>query len=336
MTFSLKKGMMPHMKTAHTITVNEETLGKRLDKILSEALPDMSRSFIQKLIKDGHASFKGTALTQPSAKVKDMGDLILSIPEATPLDVISEDIPLEILFEDDQMLMLNKPAGISVHPSDSEPSGTLVNALLYHCKGLSGIGGVERPGIVHRLDKGTSGTLVIAKSDIAHHSLSKQFANRTTERFYLALCYGNVPNKQGTIETLIGRHPGNRKKMAVLQSGGKTAISTYTKLATSECGTFSLLKFKLHTGRTHQIRVHAHHIGHPIVGDPVYGSPKSLKGTHEEVKNLVKSLDHQMLHAAYLGVFHPITFEKIITKSPVPEDYSALLEAISITQPTDF
>ncbi len=328
--------MIAPMKNEHTISVEGALLGKRLDKILSEAHPDMSRSFLQKLIKDGQVTFNGTALTQPSNKIKEEGELTLIIPEAKPLDVIAEDIPLEILYEDEHMLMLNKPAGISVHPSDSEPSGTLVNALLHHCTNLSGIGGVERPGIVHRLDKGTSGTLVIAKSDIAHKDISKQFSDRTTERYYLALCYGNVTKKTDTIETLIGRHPTNRKKMAVVERGGKNAISTYTKLATSECGVFSLLKFKLHTGRTHQIRVHAHHIGHPIVGDPVYGSAKSLKGTHEEVKNLVKSLDHQMLHAAYLGVTHPVSQEKIIVKSPVPEDYSALLDALSIVQPIDF
>lgn len=340
MTFSEKKGMMASMKNVnpnqHMIPLTEETQGKRLDKILSDALPEMSRSFLQKLIKDGHIELDGTVLKQPSHKVKNGAAICVNIPETQPLDVIAEDIPLDILFEDEHMLILNKPAGISVHPSDSEPSGTLVNALLHHCQNLSGIGGVERPGIVHRLDKGTSGTLIIAKTDLAHHSLSKQFAKRTTERYYLALCYGNVTKKQDTIETQIGRHPNNRKKMAVIERGGKTAISTYTKLATSDCGTFSLLKFKLHTGRTHQIRVHAHHIGHPIVGDPVYGSAKSLKGTHEEVKNLVKALDHQMLHAAVLGVIHPKSGEKIIRQTSVPIDFSTLLDALNITQPIDF
>ncbi|MAI08262.1 MAG: RluA family pseudouridine synthase [Magnetococcales bacterium] len=307
--------------------VEKQFVKQRLDKFLSAQFPDLSRERIKTLIANASVqNAEGITLTSPSYKIKEGEIFTIEIPENKPLDIQAENIPLDILFEDDYLIIINKPAGMSVHPAGPMVSGTLVNALLYHCKNLSGtnlsgIGGVERPGIVHRLDKGTSGVMVVAKEDKTHQALTKMFQERTMERNYLALCYGipRLINKR--IETNISRHPKDRKKMAVVEKGGKEAITTFEILETfgEEA---SLLKFKLYTGRTHQIRVHANHINHSIISDPVYGKPKKL--SNPEAYNIAKSIDHQMLHATILGFTHPITGEELRFEEPMPADMQSL------------
>jgi 23S rRNA pseudouridine1911/1915/1917 synthase len=243
------------------------------------------------------------------------GDLIaIAVPEAVPLQAVSQDIPLHILFEDDDLIVLNKAPGMVVHPAPGNPDGTLVNALLHHCRGqLSGIGGVERPGIVHRLDKDTSGCLVIAKSDAAHHSLTTQFAERSTmEKLYLAVTQGIPKPAHDTVFTHIGRHPVNRQKMAVVNPpGGKAAITDYQILATDSATLTALILCHLHTGRTHQIRVHLHHKGTPLVGDPIYGKPSK---TSELTGRL-------MLHAWRLSFDHPMTGKRHRFEAPIPHEF---------------
>ncbi len=293
--------------------IHADVSGDRLDAFLAARLPDLSRSRIQALIREQFIIVNG----QP-AKPRDAvraGDRIgIALPEAVPLDNAPQDIPLEILFEDDDLVVLNKAHGMVVHPAPGNPDGTLVNALLHHCKGrLSGIGGVERPGIVHRLDKDTSGCLVVAKSDAAHQSLVTQFSERSTmEKLYLAVTAGVPKPEKDTIFTHIGRHPVNRQKMAVVNPpGGKPAVTDYEVRATDAATQTALVLCHLHTGRTHQIRVHLHHKGTPILGDPIYGRPS---------KNPVLP-DRLMLHAWRLSFDHPITGERRNFESPIPEEF---------------
>ncbi|MFT3991153.1 MAG: RluA family pseudouridine synthase [Luteolibacter sp.] len=296
----------------------EETGSERLDAYLAARLPDLSRSRIQTLIREQYILVSGKP-AKPRDATK-CGDLItIALPEAVPLDAAPQDIPLDILFEDDDLVVLNKAPGIVVHPAPGNPDGTLVNALLHHCKGkLSGIGGVERPGIVHRLDKDTSGCLVVAKSDPAHQSLVTQFSERSSmEKLYLAVTQGIPKPEKDTIFTHIGRHPVNRQKMAVVNPpGGKTAITDYEILATDPASLTAFVLCHLHTGRTHQIRVHLHHKGAPLVGDPIYGKPSK---TATEVGRL-------MLHAWRLSFEHPITGRKMQFESPIPPEYKPWLD----------
>jgi 23S rRNA pseudouridine1911/1915/1917 synthase len=231
-----------------------------------------------------------------------------------------------VLFEDEHLIVVNKPAGMSVHPAGPIVTGTLVNALMHHCKNLSGIGGVERPGIVHRLDKGTSGVMVVAKDDKTHQALSQMFQDRIMQRNYLALCYGTPYLTSKRIETQLGRHPKDRKKMAVLDKGGKEAITTFEIIKTFD-NEASLLKFKLYSGRTHQIRVHAQHINHNIMCDPVYGKSKKLQ--NNEAIQYIKTIDHQMLHATILGFTHPITQQELYFEEPMPEDMQKLYDILN-------
>jgi 23S rRNA pseudouridine1911/1915/1917 synthase len=300
----------------------------RLDQWLVARLPHLSRSRVQALVRDGRVTLAdGTPLTRPNHTVKQGDVLIVVEPAATPMTVAAEKIPLEILYEDEHLLVLNKPEGLSVHPAPGAPNGTLVNALLHHCKNLSGIGGVERPGIVHRLDKGTSGVMVVAKNDHAHQHLSAQFADRTITRFYHALCYGVPTMRAGVIEGNIARHPTHRQKMAVVQTGGRTARTSYKVLDTF-ADEVSLVELKLFTGRTHQIRVHMTHIGHSLLGDPVYGRPKALKHAPDSAKEILKHLKHQALHAFTLGFDHPKTGERLEFSTPLPHDLADLLRAL--------
>lgn len=317
------------------LTVTEAQNKMRLDKFLADGVgEELSRERIKSLIKSGAVYSLGDAEMEadarrkfsPSHKISSFETYVIEIPDAVEAEIEAEDIPLDVLYEDADVIVINKPAGISVHPSSSEPCGTLVNALLFHCKDLSGIGGVERPGIVHRLDKGTSGVMIVAKNDKAHASLAKQFSERTIERFYLAICYGAPIAAERTIDTNIGRHPKDRKKMAVVEEGGKHAITTYEPV--EYYGHVSaLLRFKLHTGRTHQIRVHAQHLGYPLLGDPMYlGRPRGLGATelHEEAAKLT----HQMLHAEVLGFVHPSTGEFMKFESSPPEDMQSMINAL--------
>ncbi len=295
------------------VEIHADSPADRLDSFLAARLPDLSRSRVQTLIRDQFIIVNGNP-AKPRDSVKSGDRISIAIPEAVPLDNAPQDIPLDILFEDDDLVVLNKAHGMVVHPAPGNPDGTLVNALLHHCHGrLSGIGGVERPGIVHRLDKDTSGCLVVAKSDPAHQSLVTQFSERSTmEKLYLAVTQGIPKPAKDTIFTHIGRHPVNRQKMAVINPpGGKTAITDYEVLGTDPATLTALVLCHLHTGRTHQIRVHMHHKGAPILGDPIYGKPS---------KNPTLP-DRLMLHAWRLSFHHPITGKVHQFESPIPPEF---------------
>ncbi len=298
------------------LQVNEMP-GGRLDAFLAERLPELSRTRIQTLIREQYIQLNGQP-AKPRDPVK-LGDLItLALPEAVPLDAAAQDIPLDILYEDDDLLVLNKAPGMVVHPAPGNPDGTLVNALLHHCEGkLSGIGGVERPGIVHRLDKDTSGCLVVAKSDPAHQSLVGQFAGRSLEKIYLAVSQGIPRPEKDTVFTHIGRHPVNRQKMAVVNPpGGKAAITDYEVLAVDPATLTALVLCHLHTGRTHQIRVHLHHRGAPLVGDPIYGKPSPTSALTGRL----------MLHAWRLSFDHPRSGQRLHLAAPIPPEFTPWLQ----------
>jgi len=294
-----------------------ETLRERLDRYLSQHLPDLSRSRIQQLIEQGNVQVNGEFCTSKKATVKPGDRISLQIPDAQPLDLQPEDIPLDILYEDDSLLILNKPAGLVVHPAPGHPEGTLVNALLAHCPNLPGIGGVQRPGIVHRLDKDTTGAIAIAKTDQAQQHLQAQLKAKTARREYLGVVYGVPASDSGTIDLPIGRHPVDRKKMAVVPiERGRSAVTHWQ--VQERLGNYTLMHFQLETGRTHQIRVHSAHIGYPIVGDPVYGSGRSVG----------VNLPGQALHAWRLRLQHPVTEEEFEVTAPPPVAFVKLLEVL--------
>jgi len=296
--------------------------GERLDAYLAARLPELSRSRIQALIREQFIVVNGQP-AKPRDTVKAGDRIAIAVPEAVPLDAAPQDLPLDILFEDDDLVVLNKAPGMVVHPAPGNPDGTLVNALLHHCKGqLSGIGGVERPGIVHRLDKDTSGCLVIAKSNAAHQSLVTQFSARSSmEKLYLAVTQGIPKPQQDTVFTHIGRHPVNRQKMAVVNPpGGKAAITDYQILATDAATLTALVLCRLHTGRTHQIRVHLHHKGTPLVGDPIYGKPSKIS----------QQTGRLMLHAWRLSFDHPITGKRHQFEAPIPPEFEPWTAAATL------
>ena len=300
------------------ITLKVEEKSDRLDRYLSQQLADFSRSRLQQLIEQGYLQINGNICTSKKIIVQTGDRLFLTIPEAIPLDLQPEAIPLEVLFEDESLIIVNKPAGLVVHPAPGHESGTLVNALLAHCPHLAGIGGVQRPGIVHRLDKDTTGAIAIAKTDQAHQHLQAQLKAKTARREYLGVVYGSPSAQRGTIEQPIGRHPTERKKMAVvpLEKGGRLAV-THWQLQ-ERLGNYSLIHFQLETGRTHQIRVHSAYIGHPIVGDPVYSGGR----------NLGVNLTGQALHAWRLQLRHPLSNELIEVSAPLPKTLTTLLEVL--------
>ncbi|WP_414546007.1 RluA family pseudouridine synthase [Nostoc sp. CCY0012] len=295
-----------------------EDTGARLDRYLAQELPDLSRSRIQQLIEQGNVQLNGKVCTTKKINVKAGDRIILEIPEVQPLALQAEDIPLDILYEDEQLLILNKPAGLVVHPAPGHPDGTLVNALLAHCPHLPGIGGVQRPGIVHRLDKDTTGAIAIAKTDIAYQSLQAQLQAKTARREYLGVVYGAPKTASGSVDLPIGRHPQDRKKMAVvpIEKGGRSAITHWQVL--ERLGNYTLILFQLETGRTHQIRVHSAKIGHPIVGDPIYSSGHSVG----------VNLPGQALHAWRLKLQHPISEDWIEVTAPPPQTLTTLLEVL--------
>ena len=288
--------------------VDARAAGDRLDLYLTAQLPHLSRSRLQGLIKNGHVTLDGKP-AKPGEKVRRGARVIVTEPPAEPSLLEPEEIPLDVLFEDSDLLVINKPPGMVVHPAAGHARHTLVHALLAHCTTLSGIGGELRPGIVHRLDKDTSGCLVVAKNDLAHAHLSRQFAGRSVTKIYLALVQGYfAASRSGSIDNLIGRHPVDRKKMAVLERGGRASRTTW-RVAQELPGVGTLLECTLHTGRTHQIRVHVKHLGHPLLGDALY-APK-----------LARHFPRQMLHAWKLGFAHPRTAEPMHFCSPLPEDF---------------
>jgi 23S rRNA pseudouridine1911/1915/1917 synthase len=299
--------------------------GARLDRTLAERLPEFSRSQLQRLIGQGLVSRDGAALTDPSAKAA-TGLYTILIPPPEPAEPQAENLPLTVLFEDQHLIVVDKPAGMAAHPAPGSPSGTLVNALLAHCgASLSGIGGVARPGIVHRLDKETSGVMVAAKTDAAHRGLSALFAAHDIERLYLALTRGAPHPRMGVIENRLGRSRTDRKKMAVLRAGGREAVTHYSvehAYGPAERPLAARVACRLETGRTHQIRVHLASKGAPCLGDPTYGSGPPAPAVRAAIAEA--GLNRQALHAAVLGFLHPITGEHLRFETPPPEDFRTL------------
>lgn len=300
------------------IELSVEETSDRLDRYLASQLTDVSRSRLQKLIEQGHVQINGDVCTSKKLDVKSGDRIQINIPDAEPLDLQAENIPLDILYEDDSLLILNKPAGLVVHPSAGHETGTMVNALLAHCSTLPGINGVQRPGIVHRLDKDTTGAIAVAKTEQAFHHLQEQFRTKTARRDYLAIVYGAPPQENGTIEQPIGRHPVERQKMAVVsEEKGRRAITHWH--IKERLGNYTLMEFELETGRTHQIRVHSAFMGHPIVGDQVYGSGR---------KSINVNLPGQALHAWRLRLKHPMTEEWVVAIAPLPPTFTKLLDVL--------
>lgn len=289
--------------------------GLRIDKFLSNAVPDISRSYIQKLIDGGSVTVNGNNV-KSNYKANSGDQIIVRLPEPEPLDILPEDIPLDILYEDSDILVVNKPKGMVVHPSAGHYSGTLVNAVMFHCReNLSGINGVLRPGIVHRIDKDTTGSLLICKNDVSHRELAEQLKNHDITRKYHAIVHGNLKQDTGTIDAPIGRHPADRKKMSVHAPHGRSAVTHYKVL--ERFGGFTYVECELETGRTHQIRVHMASIRHPILGDSVYGPAKCPF-----------KLEGQTLHAKVLGIRHPSTNEYMEFVAPLPEYFLKLLNKL--------
>lgn len=305
--------------------VNKDYKGNRIDKFLSACFPDLSRSQIQKLILSGNVSCDDVVILDNSFKVKENDAYQIFVPPVVEAEPKPENIPLNIIYEDNDLIVVDKPAGMVVHPAPGAYNATLVNALLYHCQDLSGIGGVKRPGIVHRIDKDTSGLLVVVKNDLAHRFLSEQFFEHSIERTYFALVY-NVPNPlKGKIVGNIARSSFDRKKMAIVQTGGKYAVTNYETIETFH-NAAALVKCNLETGRTHQIRVHMSSIGCNLIGDQVYVKKQktTLKGFDNQVKSLINSFPRQALHATTLGFVHPTTKKFMQFSSDFPDDFYSL------------
>ncbi len=297
------------------VTVEIEEAGQRLDSFLSLALPDVTRSRLQQLLEAGCVRLRDGSIPKKNRKVSAGECYTVTLPEAAPAEIPAENIPLDIVYEDDELIVLNKPKNMVVHPAPGHSSGTLVNALMYHCgDSLSGIGGLQRPGIVHRLDKDTSGLMLAAKTDRAHQSLSAQLSDRSLSRVYQALLRGTPRQSEGLVDAPIGRHPTERKKMAVSRDGGRPARTRYQVLEVFRG--YSLVQCRLETGRTHQIRVHMAHIGHPVAGDGVYGGGNPM------------GLDSQCLHAKAIRFRHPVSGEEMAFESELPLQFRQVLESL--------
>jgi len=310
-------GNSPDINT-QKIELQVNSNSDRLDKWLSLQLPNISRSRLQKLIESDNLFLNDQVCSNKKTKLKVADRLLLKIPPPDKLDLQPENIPLDVLYEDEHLIIINKQAGIVVHPAPGHPNGTLVNALLYHCHNLAGIGGVERPGIVHRLDKDTTGAMVVAKSDLVHQHLQQQIKAKTARREYWAVICGSPRAEKGKIDLPIGRHLRDRKKMAIIlpEKGGREAITHWEVI--ERFGNHTLMRFLLETGRTHQIRVHSTHLGYPLVGDQLYGSGGSLK----------VNLAGQALHAYKLTLQHPQTSQLIEAIAPLPPEFSKLIRVI--------
>lgn len=295
-----------------TFGAEREDLGCRIDVFIADNIEELSRSGVQRLIEEGHVKLNGAAV-KANYKLREKDIIDVEIPEAKTVEILPENIPLDILYEDKDVIIVNKPQGMVVHPAPGHTSGTLVNALMYHCGDeLSGINGEKRPGIVHRIDKDTSGVLMIAKNDVAHQSLAEQLAEHSITRKYNAVVFNGFQEDEGTVDQPIGRNPLDRKKMAVTQKHSRRAVTHYRVL--ERMGNFTFIEAQLETGRTHQIRVHLTFIGHPLLGDTVYGPKK--QPFH---------LEGQALHARVLGFVHPSTGQYMEFEAPLPENYEKLL-----------
>lgn len=324
---------------------------KRLDKAVSRDVPEeatLSRTRLARLIEAGSLTVDGAVVQDPKARVNEGAQIAITVEEAEDSHIGPENIPLDVIYEDDDLIVINKPAGMVVHPAPGTPSGTLVNALLHHCgENLSGVGGVKRPGIVHRIDKETSGLLVVAKSDVAHQGLAAQFEKHTVERYYRAICYGvpdgNDPRLRGVkgtsfepgnilkITTQLARHKHDRQRQAVLFQGGRHAVTRARIVEPfGNPGTAALIECWLETGRTHQIRVHMTHAGHSLIGDPTYGGKRKLaaKALSPAAIAAVQSFPRQALHAAVLGFIHPVSGEAMRFEAPLPDDMDNLIAAL--------
>lgn len=323
-----------------SLVAGVEAQGQRIDRVLAAAVPQFSRSRLQGLIKDGQVTLGGITVTDPGTKVRSGQVIAVDLPPPVAADPQGEEIPLTVVFEDRHIIVIDKPAGMVVHPAAGHGGGTLVNALIGHCgESLSGIGGVKRPGIVHRLDKDTSGLLVAAKSDVAHAGLSEQFAahgaDGRLQRAYLALVWGVAPRTKGVVDAALSRSTQNRVKIAVVPEGaGRHAVTHYEVLEvfadTEGLPVASLVRLVLETGRTHQIRVHMAHIGHPLLGDPVYGRGFQTRAARlaEPARAALECLGRQALHAAELGFAHPVSGKALMFQSDVPADFAGLLDAL--------
>ena len=303
------------MENLYTLIITEEMANQRLDKLLSEQMEGMTRSAIQGIIEGGNVTINGVRCSKNAKPMA--GDRVeVILPEVRALDVEAQNIPLDIVYEDDDLLVVNKPKGMVVHPAAGNYDGTLVNALMYHCgDSLSGINGVMRPGIVHRIDKDTSGLLIVAKNDRSHGGLAEQIKEHSFLREYEAVVYGNIKTDSGTIDAPIGRHHTDRKKMCVTTRNSRNAVTHYEVLG--RYNGFTHLRLRLETGRTHQIRVHMAHIGHPVAGDAVYGPKKAIA-----------ALNGQCLHARVIGFVHPVSGEYLSFKSDLPEYFVKFLSGI--------
>ncbi|MCB1555724.1 MAG: RluA family pseudouridine synthase [Alphaproteobacteria bacterium] len=315
------------------LLVPAEGAGARLDKFLAVSCADLSRSRLKALIQAGDVTCNGVVCRDPAAKMRPGDAIAITVPPPVEDTPRPENIPLDVVYEDEALLVINKQAGLVVHPGAGNREGTLVNALLYHCgESLSGIGGVRRPGIVHRLDKDTSGLMIVAKTDAAHQALAAQLADRSLSRRYLALVWGAPRLRTGTIEAPIARHATNRLKMAVTAKNARIAVTHYTVLETFGGGAASLVSCKLETGRTHQIRVHMQHLGFPLIGDPLYGLQQTAaramlkKGGYETAAQVIAlSFPRQALHACGLAFVHPLTDNPMTFDAPPPEDLETLV-----------
>ena len=299
--------------------------GMRLDRALAAAYPEHSRSFVARLIEDGHVVLDGQVVTKPSLRISAGQEVDLDVPPPAAATAASQDLPLTILFEDDDLVVVDKPAGLVVHPAAGHSDGTLVNALLFHVRDLSGVGGELRPGIVHRLDKDTSGVMVIAKNDAAHRALTSAWNTDAVRKEYLAIVYGTPTPARGTIDAPIGRDPRERKRMSVV-AGGRAAVTESEVVEPRRY--VALVRCRLRSGRTHQIRVHMKHLGHPIVGDPVYSGPQWRGIPDKRVQKAIASLQRQALHAARITIPHPRGGAAMTFESPLPDDLRALLAAV--------
>lgn len=315
-------------KISFSIHVTVKDQGRRIDHFLSESDLHLSRSQAKHLIEQKHILLN-QGVTKPSARLKS-GDVISgTLPQPRSLSLIPESIPLAVLYEDASIIVIDKPPGMVVHPAPGNPSGTLVNALLSHCKDLSGINGALRPGIVHRLDKETSGVMVVAKDDEACHHLTRQFKNRRVEKVYLAIVHGNMKQNEGLIDAPIGRHPDQRKKMSIRTSRGRAALTRWKVM--ERFGAFTLLEIHPQTGRTHQIRVHLTSMGHPLLGDPLYGRKGVVQD--QKMRECIKRMNRQALHALQLEFDHPCTGERIQFIAPIPQDMNETLECLRYYPP---
>jgi 23S rRNA pseudouridine1911/1915/1917 synthase len=315
----------PRVQERRGVVIPPGSDGLRLDRALSELLPELSRSYIEKLIDDGHVSIAGRKAPKASLRVAAGQEIEVDVPPPAPSSIESQELPLTILFEDEELVVIDKPAGLVVHPAAGHRDGTLVNALLFHVKDLSGIGGELRPGIVHRLDKDTSGVMVIAKHDDSHRKLTEAWGSDSVRKEYIALVYGMPKPASGTIDAPIGRDPRDRVKMAIV-AGARHAITDY--VVTEQLRYASLLRCRIRTGRTHQIRVHLRELGHPIIGDPLYSGPQWRGIPDKKLQKTIAAFPRQALHASRITFPHPRSGEPMVFEAPLPEDMKGLLQEL--------